>query len=106
MCSECHRRKVSFRSAGKGGRKRKAAEARDAKALEESSVSDEESDGSGKRWMLRFSTMKVGPPKGVKVAKRWANTRGKILGTGEKVGSQGRLVWTAGLEAKEARMVL
>jgi len=50
----CFRQKLSCRTGG-AGRQKKAAEEKDA--------NDEGSDGSGKQWMLKFSTMKVGPPK-------------------------------------------
>ena len=41
-------------------------EEKDAKKLRESSESDEEGNESGREWLMKFSTMKVGPPKHVK----------------------------------------
>jgi len=34
----------------------------------ESSASDEESEESRREWLAKFSTMKVGPPKGIRCA--------------------------------------
>ena len=56
------------------GRQKKAAKEKDAKEPEESSVSNE----SGKRWMSKFSTMKVGPPKGAKAVMGFTNMKGKL----------------------------
>jgi len=35
---------------------------------EEDSGSDERSDGSGRAWLAKFSTLNVGPPRGAKPA--------------------------------------
>ena len=55
--------KMSCQTNGAGSRKM-IAEVKYVEEQEESSASDEGSYGSGKRWMVKFSTMKVVPPKG------------------------------------------
>jgi len=54
--------------AGKGGRNPKVVKVvkEDVSGSGESSESDEGSDESGGRWMARFSTLNVGPPKDTK----------------------------------------
>jgi len=47
-----------------------------------------ESDGSGEAWMRRFSTMKVGPPKGVKPAAYQSKMGEKPSGAGEEAKRQ------------------
>jgi len=51
--------------------------------------------------MLKFSTMKVGPPKGVKPAMGQTNMVGRQPGTIEKVASLRRPIRTVGVEAKK-----
>jgi len=50
------------------GHPKRITEAKELEEPEEEGKGSEESDGSRKVWMERFSTMKVGPPKGVKPA--------------------------------------
>jgi len=59
------------------GRWKKAAEEKDVKEPEGRSVSNEDSDGSWKWWMLNFRTMKEGPPKGAKPAMGQTDMGGK-----------------------------
>ena len=47
---------------------KKTAQEKDAKEPEESNMDDGESVGHGRWWMKGFSSIKVGPPKGVKTA--------------------------------------
>ena len=65
ICTGCFRQKLLCQMSGVGGQNN-AAEEKDAKQPDESNVSNEDSDGSWKWWMLKFITMKVGPPKGAK----------------------------------------
>jgi len=73
--------------AGKGGRKPRVFEEEDMRGLGKSSESDEGSDESGGRWMARFSTQKVGPPKGTKPMMGQMDFTGKHPGSAEKVAS-------------------
>jgi len=52
--------------AGNGGRKTNVVKEEDVRGLGKSSKNDEGSDESGGRWMVRLSTLKVGPPIGAK----------------------------------------
>jgi len=60
----------------------------------------EEDDGSREVWMRRFSTMKVGPPKGIKPAAHQNKKGEKQGGTGNESASPRRPVRTVGEEAK------
>jgi len=55
----CFRQKLSCQMAGKGRRKPRVVKDEDVRRSGESSRSDEGSDESGGRWMVRFSTLKV-----------------------------------------------
>jgi len=66
ICVRCHRQKLSFRTGGMECQK-KVAKVPDDKDPE-SSESDEESDESRRGWLAKFSTVKVGPPKGTRCA--------------------------------------
>jgi len=91
-CLGCFRQKLSCRTGGAGRRK---------KAAEEKDANDEGSDGSGKQWMLKFSTMKVGPPKAAKPARDSTDMGERHLRTVGKVASPRRQIRTAGVEAKQ-----
>jgi len=65
-CAACFQWKVSCWTAGKGGRKRTSVKEKGMGKLEESSRSDEENHASGREWLNKFSTMKVGLPKHIK----------------------------------------
>src|SRR5882724_7997604 len=86
--------------AGKSGRKIKVAKEEDMIGSGESSESDEGRDESGRRWMARFSTLKVGPPTGAKPMMGWMGLTRKHLGSEKKVASQRRMTRMVGLEAK------
>jgi len=64
VCVRCHRQKLSCQTGGMGGQKR-VGKVPDEKGSE-SSASNEESEESGREWLAKFSTMKVGPPKGIR----------------------------------------
>ena len=66
MCIGCHKKKLSCQTNGAGSQK-KVAMVPEEEEEEEDSTS-EESDGSRKGWLQKFSTMKVGPPKGARPA--------------------------------------
>jgi len=65
-CQGCYTRKISCQTVGKGGRKKVTMEVRDMKNMEDSSESKGEGDESGREWLNKFSTMKVGLPKHTK----------------------------------------
>ena len=92
-CAGCFSQKLSCQTGGVGGKKKKAAEEKDACKLSESSKSDR----SGMGWLEQFSTMKVGPTRHVKES---ADTLGKRLGRKEEVISQMGMTRTVGLVAK------
>jgi len=52
---------------GEAGNRKNLAKVPDEKELEDS-ASDEGRNKSGRGWLAKFSTLKVGPPKGVKPA--------------------------------------
>src|SRR5882724_9153430 len=64
VCVGCHKQKLSCRI-GEGGSRRNLDKVLDEEE-EEDSGSNERSDRSGKGWLAKFSTLKVGPPRGVK----------------------------------------
>ena len=64
----------------------------------ESSASDEEIEESGREWLAKFSTMKVGPPKGVGHATGQADTTRQME---EEPTSPWRPVRMVGEEAKK-----
>ena len=72
---------------GKGRSKPKVVEAEDMRESGKSNESDEGHDESGGRWMVRFSTLKVGPPKSAKPTMGQTDLTWKHLGSGEKVAS-------------------
>jgi len=52
---------------GEVGSRRKLAKVPDEEEQEDRG-SDERNDGSGRGWLAKFSTLKVGPPRGMKPA--------------------------------------
>ena len=91
MCDGCFSQKLLCRTS-EAGCPKKVKESEEPMEGEES----EENDGSGEVWMRRFSTLKVGPPKGIKPA-----THRNNIGEGPKdSASPSRPVRTAGEEAK------
>ena len=67
ICAGCFSQKLSCQT-NEAGFPKRITEAREPEEPEEEGEGSEQSDGSGKVWMERFSMMKVGPPKGVKPA--------------------------------------
>jgi len=65
----------------------------------ESSASNEESDESGRGWLAKFSTMKVGPPKGVRHVMSQADMTRRHME--KELTSLQRPVRMAGEEAKK-----
>jgi len=61
-----------------------------------SNESDEEGDENGREWLMKFRTMKVGPPKHIKPA-----TELKLLGLGVRVTSCGMMSRLEGQEVKK-----
>lgn len=83
-----------------GRQKKKAVEDKDGRDLGESSESDVESEGRGKRWLERFSTMKVEPPRHVRATMGSTNPTGKNLRRKREVIGPMGTTRAASLEAK------
>ena len=80
----------------RGGRKKNTFEERDAKKMRESSESEGEGDESGREWLTKFSTMKVGPQKHIKPV-----TEPKCLCLGARVTAHRVTSRPVGLEVKK-----
>ena len=98
-CAGCFRQKLSCQTGGMGGR-RKFVKGKQSADSRESSESDEESDVSGKDWLARFSTMKVGPPRHIKATKGATNATATPTDTRTKLTGQRATVRAAGMAAK------
>ena len=65
VCLVCFGQKLLCQTDGVGSQKRVARVLAEEEPMEDS-ASDEENDGSRRGWFEKFSTLKVGPPKGAK----------------------------------------
>jgi len=83
-----------------GRQPEKNCRGKEVEEVEEDSMSEEGSDGSRKVWLLKFSTMKVGTPKGVKAAADQTDAREAQSGTGDKSVTPRRPIRTVGEAAK------
>src|SRR5882724_2240175 len=98
MCIGCHKQKLSCQT-GEAVRRRKLAKVLDEEEQEDSG-NDEGRNGSRRGWLAKFSTLKVGPPRGTKPVTGRADM-GAQNGTEDKLISLHQLVRTAGEVAKK-----
>src|SRR5882724_11585228 len=67
VCVGCHKQKLLCRTGGTGGHKKmgKVPDKKDTESSASNEEREESGEESGKEWLAKFSTMKVGPPKSI-----------------------------------------